>query len=355
MGNIFVSPTADKIARGYNLENKVAIITGASSGIGLETTRSLAKRGATVLLTCRDVSAGEKAKRLVLEQIGERFACKILVMKLDLASLCSVKQFVEEFVTLDLPLHYVVLNAAVLGGRYRLTKEGFEMHFGVNYLGHFYLTQLLLPVLQKQEKQQVRIVAVCCTPPRRTKLKLKSIAVGKRQSYNAFKAYDQSKLALRYLAEELSVRLKQSNVCVVGADPGATYTWIVKNLNPIILSFMAFASIFMKSPPQGAATVVFACLDNRVTSKARPFCANCRLLKLNVMRCRNPKLRKELFELSEDLVLNAVFDSCESEVFSPKAEVFKGFSTMTSGWMSRRGQSRSKRRISSTAKYQKLE
>ena len=74
MGNIFVSPTADKIARGYNLEGKVAIVTGASSGIGLETTRSLGKRGATVILTCRDVSAGEKAKRFILEQI-ERGGC----------------------------------------------------------------------------------------------------------------------------------------------------------------------------------------------------------------------------------------------------------------------------------------
>ena len=84
------------------------------------------------------------------------------MVRLDLASLCSVKEFVEEFQKLGLPLHYLVLNAAVLGVPYQLTKEGFEMHFGVNYLGHFYLTQLLLPELQKQRKEDVRIVAVCC-------------------------------------------------------------------------------------------------------------------------------------------------------------------------------------------------
>lgn len=131
------------------------------------------------------------------------------------------------------------------------------------------------------------------------------------------------------------MRLKNTNISVVGAEPGATYTWIIKNLNPIVLSFMAFASIFMKTPPQGlmrccrsrldsccsgAATVVFACLDRRVAAKVKPFCANCHVLKLNMMRCRNPKLRKDLFEMSEELIRNAEFDSCQTEGFNPKLE-----------------------------------
>ena len=94
-----------------------------------------------------------------------RFVDKIKVLELDLASLCSVNKFVEEFQKLRLPLHYLVLNAAVLGVPYNLTHEGFEMHFGVNYLGHLYLTQLLLPLLRKEKTEDVRIVAVCCTSP----------------------------------------------------------------------------------------------------------------------------------------------------------------------------------------------
>ena len=70
----------------------------------------------------------------------------------------------------------------------------------------------------------------------------------------------------------------------------------------------------------GAGTVVFACPDRKVASKAKPFCSNCRILKFNVNRCRNPKLRKELFEMSEDLIRNAVFDSCQAQVFNPKIE-----------------------------------
>lgn len=93
------------------------------------------------------------------------FESKISVALLDLASLHSIKEFVDGFEKLEMPLHYLVLNAAVLGGGYRLTREGFEMHFGVNYLGHFYLTQCLMPLLQKQQKDDVRIVAVCCSPP----------------------------------------------------------------------------------------------------------------------------------------------------------------------------------------------
>ena len=72
MGNVFTSLTADQVTRGHNLEGKVAVVTGASSGIGFETTRTLARRGALVFLTCRDVSVGNKAKRTILEQIGER-------------------------------------------------------------------------------------------------------------------------------------------------------------------------------------------------------------------------------------------------------------------------------------------
>ena len=182
MGNVFASLTADQVTRGHNLEGKVAVVTGASSGIGFETARALARRGALVYLTCRDVSNGDKAKRTILEQIGERsaisllltyqvplsffrFAEKIRVCELDLSSLLSVRAFVDNFKNSGHPLHYLVLNAAVLGGPYRQTKDGFEMHFGVNYLGHFCLVQEFLPFLLQQKEHPSRIIVVNCSQP----------------------------------------------------------------------------------------------------------------------------------------------------------------------------------------------
>ena len=82
-------------------------------------------------------------------------------MQLDLASLASVENFVKEFEAKKRPLHYLILNAAVMGVPYQLTREGFEMHFGVNYLGHFHLTQLMIPIM-KQQTEPSRVVAVCC-------------------------------------------------------------------------------------------------------------------------------------------------------------------------------------------------
>ena len=82
MGNLLSSPTADRIARGYDLKNKVAVVTGAASGIGKETTRALAKRGALVCLTCRDLAAGHKAKREIVERLGERCALSFILMRL---------------------------------------------------------------------------------------------------------------------------------------------------------------------------------------------------------------------------------------------------------------------------------
>lgn len=129
-----------------------------------------------------------------------RFEPNLRVHEMELSSFESIRSFVGEFIKLELPLDYLVLNAAVMGVPFQRTKEGFEMHFGVNFLGHFHLTHLLLPVMRAHPERESRIVAVCCATKTTSKLKLTKLNPTKKK-YDRFKAYDRSKLALKYFIE----------------------------------------------------------------------------------------------------------------------------------------------------------
>eukprot|EP00210_Caulerpa_lentillifera_P000780 g755.t1 len=223
-----------------------------------------------------------------------------------------------------------------MGIPFQRTKEGFEMHFGVNYLAHFHLTQLLLPVMYAHPNRQSRIVAVCCAVKTTQKLKLKKLNP-MRLDYNRFKAYDRSKLALRCFVEELRARTKGTNICAVGADPGSTDTWIFKNLGQIVLFLMAFARMFMNSPQQGAATVVFACLDPKVSTKSRCYCRHVRISKIPSSRVfRNVNLAKELYTMSQELIENADVNSFKEGVFDPTKEMWKKVTTVLTAIITKR-------------------
>lgn len=127
------------------MNGKVCIVTGGNTGIGKATVEGLAKQGATVVLACRDLDKG----RAALEEVQARTQSNALhLMRLDLASLQSVREFVRAFTAKFQRLDVLVENAGVSTGKRQLTADGFEMDFGVNHLGHFLLVELLLPTLK---------------------------------------------------------------------------------------------------------------------------------------------------------------------------------------------------------------
>lgn len=213
---------------------KLALVTGANSGIGFEAARALARRGATVVLGCRDVArAREAAARIGAESV------RPVVMCLDLADLDAVRRFAEEFSARFDRLDLLINNAGVMMPPASTTKQGFELQFGVNHLGHFALTGLLLPRLQAAGG--ARVVNVSSQAHRQGRMNFDDLDFQTRR-YDRMAAYGQSKLANLLFTFEAVRRFAAAGVDVVvaAAHPGWTRTNLQKHwgladlLNPLL-------------------------------------------------------------------------------------------------------------------------
>lgn len=138
------------------LEDKVAIVTGANAGIGFETALGLAETSARVILACRDVNKGERAAAEVRQRTGNG---NVVFRQLDLASISSIRQFAAKILEEETSLDILVNNAGIIESNGAKTKDGFELMFGVNHLGHFHLTNLLLDRLKESSSARVVVVS----------------------------------------------------------------------------------------------------------------------------------------------------------------------------------------------------
>ena len=195
---------------------RTAIVTGANSGLGLITARELARHGADVVLACRNTVKGEEAAAAILQEAP---GAQVSVQALDLADLASVHAFAE---AQDGPLDLLVNNAGVMGIPRRETKDGFEMQFGTNHLGHFALTGLLMPSLLKAPEP--RVVTLSSTAHKFGRMNFDDLQ-GERR-YFRWSAYGQSKLANLLFAFELQRRADEAGLDLtsVAAHPGYAAT-----------------------------------------------------------------------------------------------------------------------------------
>ena len=207
-----------------DLTGQVVIVTGANSGCGLETSRQLAKQGATVVLACRNESKGEEAA----QEVGGTF-----VAPMDLSSLQSIRDFCKAFQAKYDRLDVLVNNAGIMACPYSKTKDGFEMQFGCNHLGHYLLMRLLTPLMLK--------TAETTNKPSRF-VALSSVAAGESsftgnvatidfddlnwetREYDEGKAYGQSKLANYYHALGASRKYSADKLLAVSVHPGWVYS-----------------------------------------------------------------------------------------------------------------------------------
>ncbi|OMD76414.1 SDR family oxidoreductase [Paenibacillus odorifer] len=237
------------------MRGTIALVTGANSGMGLATTVELARKGAKVIMVCRNRQRGEEALAAAKRKSHSE---DIELMLCDLASLESIRSFAEEF-TMKYPmLDILINNAGVVTIKRQLTKDGFEMDLGVNHLGHFLLTNLLLESLQAAE--QGRIIVVASGAYKIGALHYEDPTLARR--FNPAKAYARSKLANILFTRELASRLHGTRVTVNCLHPGAVGTNIgVNRETGFGKSVLKLLSYFFLTPEQGADTAIYLATD----------------------------------------------------------------------------------------------
>lgn len=227
-----------------DLTGRSAIVTGANSGIGLPTALELARRGARVVVTARSADKGADAVARIRQEVP---GARVDHARLDLADLASVREFAAGVDQVDL----LVNNAGVGMTPKSLTKDGFELQFGTNHLGHFALTGLLLPRLLA--RPGARVVTVSSDAHARGSIDFDDLALDR--GYGRMSAYGRSKLANLLFALELQRRAEQAgaDLVSVATHPGATATRIVR-LGPL----QWLLGVFLQAPAAGAVPSLYA-------------------------------------------------------------------------------------------------
>jgi len=259
------SSTVAQVIAGHNLSGKAAIVTGGASGIGLEVVRALATAGAQVCIAARNiVAAREAATRINRTLPGER----VTVAELDLADLSSVHAFCRGWG--HTPLQFLINNAGVMASSERTTRDGFEMQFGTNHLGHFLLAVLLVPALKASAPS--RVVSVSSSGHVRTSVDFADPHFRNRP-YDHLMAYTQSKTANALFAVEFDRLHRDIGIRAFSVMPGMIETRLLRNIvtDDLAAQFGLKAkdgdSTPLGPPPvfrsaeQGAATIVWAAVS----------------------------------------------------------------------------------------------
>ena len=245
-----------------DLSGAVAIVTGASSGIGLETAKELARAGARVVLACRDVGRARVALESIRSECGGAHA---EFLRIDLASLASVHHFAGVFCERFNRLDLLVSNAGVMLVPYGVTQDGFERHLGTNHLGHFALTGLLIDRLLATSGS--RVVTVTSAAHRFGRLDFDDPMFAGGRGYSAFRAYARSKLANLLFAQELQRRLCETETISVAAQPGGAAPDLGRRATeqPFYRMCLPLFERLSQTPAEGARSVLRAAVDPSLT------------------------------------------------------------------------------------------
>ncbi|KAJ6712486.1 putative proteinD(P)-BINDING ROSSMANN-FOLD PROTEIN [Salix purpurea] len=295
--------TAEQVTEGIDATGLTAIVTGASSGIGTETSRVLALRGAHVVMAVRNVDSGKKVKEEILKEIPN---AKIDVMQLDLSSMESVRKFVSEFISLGLPLNLLINNAGIMAAPFMLSQDNIEMQFATNHVGHFLLTELLLDTMKKsatESNREGRIVIISSDAHHFTyRGGIRFDKINDESGYNSIQAYGQSKLANVLHANELTRRLKEEGVDITANSlhPGSIMTNLLR-FHSVINSFVSMVGRFaLKNVQQGAATTCYVALHPHVKGVSGEYFMDSNLSKAGSYAA-DVELAKKLWDFTSSL------------------------------------------------------
>ena len=287
--------TAEQVTEGIDLQQKIAVVTGCTSGIGFETMRVLAKRGAYVIGTSRSLERATDACKRV---IG-----KTTPLELDLADFQSVVNCAEAIRSLNMPIDILVLNAGYRGGgNERVLVNGIEKHFLVNHLGHFLLFNRLADRLYYA--WQGRVVVVASRAAYRTVpdsgIQFDDLEMS--SNYSDSLAYGRSKLANVLFSLVLGKLLRGTRITSNSLHPGVINTEIDRNVSPLLqFGFGVLAAVSGKNVEQGAATSCFVATSPSLGSTSGRYFEDCNAVEVPETHMQDMAMADRLWLLSEEL------------------------------------------------------
>jgi len=284
-----------------DLKGKTIIVTGANAGIGLAGSQELSKMGAKLILACRNKTKGEEAREKVNKYSGRDDA---EFLSLDLANMQSIFRFVEDIKKKGIKVDVLINNAGVISGPPEKTDDGFPFVFGVNHLGPFLLTILLLNnnLFNEKGKDECRIVNVSSQAHRRAIIDYENNFDHK----NIFKNYDQSKLANIFFTIELSKKLKEKNRKIITCSlhpglvatqifdvPATTLNWFLGELAKIAIK------VFGRTPLDGTQTTLYCVLNPNI--QPGKYYDDCEESKMTLPP-NEDEMAQKLWKVSEEMV-----------------------------------------------------
>jgi len=319
----YESSTHD-VLKGLDLHGKTFVITGASTGLGLETARSLASVGARIVIAARNLEKIEHAKQHIKESVKDAELSHVL---LDLSDLNSVRSAAKELLAQKLTIDVLINNAGVMACPFEKTAQGFEMQFGSNHLGHFLFTGLITPLLK--QKSHSRVICLSSAAHKFAAPNLEDPNYLHRP-YNKWQAYGEAKSANALFALALNERLAKKGIECFSVHPGMIATELGRHLAPEDLLMFSGGkknkegenktektaqesdkpkrSPF-KTIPQGAATSVWAATSAELAGKGGCYLEDCQVAELSTHPARgyaayiaDKNLAEQLWRLSETLV-----------------------------------------------------
>lgn len=279
-----------------SLKGKTVVITGGNTGIGKATAIDLARRGARIILACRSKERSESAVYDIRKESGNQ---QVIFMKLDLGSLASVRSFAETFLKSEPRLDILINNAGIISDG--VTEDGFNMMFGVNHLGHFLLTHLLMGHLKRSTPS--RIVVLASGAHRNGKIDFGAVRVPAEGWKKNLQAYSDSKLANILYARELATRLQGTDITCYAVHPGAVKTDLLRYVNPWLLKVFiaAICRLFFRDCENGAQTTIQCAVQEGIEPFSGRYFANCRVTEVQ-SHARDDAVARKLWEVSEALV-----------------------------------------------------
>lgn len=277
---------------GKALSGRVALVTGANTGIGWVTARELARQGAQVFMACRSASRAEQALQSIRQAVS---GAQVETLELDLGDFDSVHRCADDFLSRHLPLHLLINNAGVAGAR-GVTRSGFELAFGINHMGHFLLTQRLLDALKRSAP--ARIVTVASRAHYRARGIDWDAVRRPTASTTGLPEYGVSKLANVLFTAELARRLAGTGVTTYALHPGVVASDIWRSVPWPLRGLLKLAMI---STEEGARTSLYCATSGEVAGDSGKYYDRCKPRAPSAV-AQDARLAAELWSRSETWV-----------------------------------------------------